>query len=104
MKGLRPFKVVDETYLHDHLQDDNNVLAEREIKADQFKDKPGVKTEPYTWTRQYGKGRVFYTAYGHDERTWQNTDFQELIYRGILWAVNDDAKAAHAALKPAPFI
>ena len=104
MKGLRPFKVVDETYLHDHLQDDNNVLAEREIKADQFKDKPGVKTEPYTWTRQYGKGRVFYTAYGHDERTWQNTDFQELIYRGILWAVNDDAKAAHAGLKPAPFV
>ncbi|MFN6071542.1 MAG: PVC-type heme-binding CxxCH protein, partial [Bacteroidota bacterium] len=104
MKGLRPFKVVDETYLHDHLQDDNNVLAEREIKSDQFKDKPGVKTEPYTWTRQYGKGRVFYTAYGHDERTWQNTDFQELIYRGILWAVNDDAKAAHAALKPAPFV
>jgi len=104
MKGLRPFKVVDETYLHDHLQDDNNVLAEREIKADQFKDKPGAKTEPYTWTRQYGKGRVFYTAYGHDERTWQNTDFQELIYRGILWAVNDDAKAAHAALKPAPFV
>ena len=104
MKGLRPFKVVDETYLHDHLQDDNNVLAEREIKADQFKDKPGVKTEPYTWTRQYGKGRVFYTAYGHDERTWQNTDFQELIYRGILWAVNDGAKAAHAALKPAPFV
>ena len=102
MKGLRPFKVVDETYLHDHLQDDNNVLAEREIKADQFKDKPGVKTEPYTLTRQYGKGRVFYTAYGHDERTWQNTDFQELIYRGILWAVNDDAKVAHAPVKPAP--
>ena len=104
MKGLRPFKVVDETYLHDHLQDDNNVLAEREIKADQFKDKPGVKTEPYTWTRNYGKGRVFYTAYGHDERTWQNTDFHELIYRGILWTVNDEAKASHASLKPAPFV
>jgi putative membrane-bound dehydrogenase-like protein len=104
MEGLHPFKVYDETYLHRQLQPDNHVLAEREIKADQAKDKPGVKTEPYTWTRNYGKGRVFYTAYGHDENTWQNPDFQELIYKGILWTVNDEAKAAHAALKPAPFV
>ena len=26
--------------------------------------------EPWTWVRTQGKGRVFYTAYGHDERTW----------------------------------
>ncbi|MBL7817845.1 MAG: ThuA domain-containing protein [Saprospiraceae bacterium] len=103
MQGLKPFKVYDETYLHSKLQDDNNVLAVREIKADQFKDKPNTKTEPYTWTRSYGKGRVFYTAYGHDENTWQNEGFHALILRGILWAVNDEARNAHAALKPEPF-
>ncbi len=103
MQGLKSFKVYDETYLHSKLQDDNNVLAVREIKADQFKDKPNTKTEPYTWTRSYGKGRVFYTAYGHDENTWQNEDFHALILRGILWAVNDEARQAHAALKPVPF-
>jgi len=26
--------------------------------------------EPWTWIRTHGKGRVFYTAYGHDERVW----------------------------------
>ncbi len=104
MQGLKPFKAYDETYLHSKLQEDNNVLAVREIKADQFKDKPNTKTEPYTWTRSYGKGRVFYTAYGHDENTWQNEDFHALILRGILWAVNDQAKQAHAALKPEPFV
>ncbi len=62
--GLPSFKAYDETYLHTHLQPDNNVLAVRTIKPDQAKDKPGVAEEPYTWTRQYGKGRVFYTAYG----------------------------------------
>lgn len=101
--GLPSFKGYDETYLHTHLQADNNVLAVREIKADQEKDKPGVKEEPYTWTRQYGKGRVFYTAYGHDERTWLQPGFQQLLERGILWAVGDDVKKLHDDLKPQAF-
>ncbi len=103
MKDLGTIRVFDETYLHSQLQPDNNVLQTREIKADQAKDKPDAKTEPYTWTRSYGKGRVFYTAYGHDERTWTNTNFQKLLENGILWAVNDEARAAHAALSPKPF-
>lgn len=103
MQGLKPFTAYDETYLHSQLQPDNNVLAYREIKADQKADKPNEKTEPYTWIRSYGKGRVFYTAYGHDERTWNNADFQELLYRGILWAVDDEAQKAHASLQPEAF-
>ncbi len=103
MKDLGTIRVFDETYLHSQLQPDNNVLQTREIKADQTKDRPDAKTEPYTWTRSYGKGRVFYTAYGHDERTWTNTNFQKLLENGILWAVNDEARAAHAALNPKPF-
>ena len=42
--------------------------------------------EPWTWVRTEGKGRVFYTAYGHDARTWQNPGFHDLIERGIRWA------------------
>ncbi len=106
--GLPSFKAYDETYLHSHLQADNNVLAVRDIKADQEKDmaaanRPGVKEEPYTWTRQYGKGRVFYTAYGHDERTWLQPGFQQLLERGIMWAVGDNVKKLHDELKPQPF-
>lgn len=104
MQGLKPIRAYDETYLHSKLQDDNNILEVREIKADQFKDKPNTKIEPYTWTRNYGKGRVFYTAWGHDENAWQNEGFHALILRGILWAVNDEARQAHAALKPVPFV
>ncbi|RYD86825.1 MAG: dehydrogenase, partial [Sphingobacteriales bacterium] len=101
--GLKPFKAYDETYLHEKLQADNNVLAVRDIKADQEKDRPGQKTEPYTWTRNYGKGRVFYTAYGHDQRTWNVPGFQDLIEQGILWAVGDKVKKLHDDLKPQPF-
>ena len=40
MAGLKPFTAYDETYLHSQLQPDNNILAVREIKADQQKEKP----------------------------------------------------------------
>ncbi len=101
--GLPSFKAYDETYLHTHLQADNNVLAVRDIMPAQASDKPGVKEEPYTWTRTYGKGRVFYTAYGHDERTWSQPAFQQLLERGILWSVGDQVKKQHDDLKPQAF-
>lgn len=104
MKGVKGLKAFDETYLHSKLQPDNNVLMTREIKGDQTKDRPGTKTEPYTWTRNYGKGRVFYTAFGHDEQTWENPDFHKLLENAIVWAVNDQARAAHAALNPQPLV
>lgn len=103
MRGLNPLTAYDETYLHTKLQPDNHVLAVREIKADQFNDKPGVKSEPYTWTRTYGKGKVFYTAYGHDDRTWSKKGFQDLIYNAILWSVDADALSSYKARNPKPF-
>ncbi|MBO0935038.1 ThuA domain-containing protein [Fibrella sp. HMF5335] len=108
MAGLKPFTAYDETYLHSHLQRDNNVLAVREVKPNQAKDlvaanRPNTPDEPYTWTRTYGKGRVFYTAYGHDERTWRQPGFQQLLERGILWAIGDVAKKQHDDLKPQAF-
>ena len=33
---------------------------------------------------------MFYTAWGHDQRTWGNPGFQNLVERGIRWAVGDD--------------
>ncbi len=53
--------------------------------------------EPYTWIRESGKGRVFYTAWGHDTRTWSNVDFQQLLSRGIRWACHAPLTAAVTA-------
>jgi putative membrane-bound dehydrogenase-like protein len=87
MKGLENFTTPwDETYVHTkHNPVDRVVLMERV-------DKEG--REPYTWVRTHGKGRVFYTAFGHDERTWNVPGFQALVERGTIWAVNDAARAA----------
>ncbi|CAL1519483.1 PVC-type heme-binding CxxCH protein [Chitinophaga sp. MM2321] len=89
MKGIPAFRTEDETYVHDKISKDIEVLTER-VEGDHH--------EPYTWVRPYGKGRVFYTAYGHDEKTWNNPDFLNLVRNGILWAVGDHVKALHDSL------
>jgi uncharacterized protein len=91
-------KTVDETYLHSQLQPDNQIWQSRILGPEQAKDKPGATTEPYTWTRTYGKGNVFYTAYGHDERTWETEGFQDLVTQGILHAVGAEKRALLTAL------
>lgn len=79
-KNIDEFSTWDETYVHYKLSDDRKVLQQR-IE--------GAHEEPWTWVKDYGKGKVFYTAYGHDERTWEQPEFQNLIKQGILWAVDD---------------
>jgi len=83
MQGLSEFSTWDETYVHQKLANDIQVLMERQ---------EGNEKEPWTWVKNYGKGKVFYTAYGHDERTWNQPGFQELIKQGILWAVDENTK------------
>jgi len=109
LEGVPLFKVYDETYVHTHLRADNNVLSVRDIKPGKdaanvaAAGRPDALQEPYTWTRNYGEGRMFYTAYGHDDRTWNNLEFQQLLERGILWAVGDRVKKMHDDLHPQPF-
>ncbi|REA60134.1 dehydrogenase [Dyadobacter luteus] len=101
--GVEPFKTMDETYLHEKLQPDNVILTQRLIQQDQAKDRPGQTKEPYTWIRNHGRGRVFYTAYGHDERTWANPGFQKMLEKAIIWSVSDNARSAHTALDAKKF-
>jgi putative membrane-bound dehydrogenase-like protein len=82
MQGITPFVTLDETYVHDKISAHIEVLTER-VEGDH--------REPYTWVRSYGNGRVFYTAYGHDQNTFRNQGFLDLVRNGILWAVGEKA-------------
>ena len=86
MRGYEGFETWDETYVHDRLSDDRTVL--------QLRDK-----EPWTWVRNQGKGKVFYTAYGHDMRCWDQPAFHELMRRAILWSVGSEVRAKLTAMK-----
>jgi type 1 glutamine amidotransferase len=37
------------------------------------------------WTRQHGQSRVFCFQSGHDNDTWENAGFRNVLERGILW-------------------
>ncbi|NHE57784.1 PVC-type heme-binding CxxCH protein [Cyclobacterium plantarum] len=90
LDGLEEFSTWDETYRHQHINSDINVLMERV---------EGAHCEPYTWTREEGKGRVFYTAYGHNDSTWQHPGFLKLVENGIFWAMGEEVKAQVTALE-----
>ncbi|CAN5256488.1 hypothetical protein BH23VER1_BH23VER1_08560 [soil metagenome] len=86
MKGFTSFETEDETYVHEmHNPEERTVLQLRE-------------DEPFTWVRSEGEGRVFYTAYGHDSRTWDRSGFIDLLKRGILWSLDEEARAGWSAL------
>src|SRR5262245_32150464 len=88
MRSFGGFESWDETYVHTkHNEKDRTVLEYRQ---------EGDRKEPWTWVRTHGKGRVFYTAWGHDQRTWGNPGFQNLVERGIRWAVGADPSAVPA--------
>ena len=90
MQGVPEFTTSwDETYVHQNLNPDMTVLMTRQ---------EGNRAEPYTWVRNQGKGRVFYTAYGHNDSTWTNPGFEKLVNNGVLWAIGSSVQKQIASL------
>ena len=55
-------------------------------------DKKGIsKTNDYpvSWVRSYGKGRVFYSNFGHNKTTWWTPFMLQHFLDGIQWALGD---------------
>ena len=86
MQGFEGFESWDETYVHRLHNDRGRTVLE-------VREEDGHR-EPWTWVRSEGKGRVFYTAWGHDQRTWSHPGFQNLLERGIRYAAGADPAEA----------
>ncbi|MBI3684657.1 MAG: ThuA domain-containing protein [Acidobacteria bacterium] len=55
------------------------------------------------WIRNYGQGRVFYTALGHFEDTWLDARFQKMLENALLWLVGEkEADASPGGSTPQP--
>jgi len=80
IRGVPEIESWDETYVHHKHNPEKTVLS---VRAE------NDHREPWTWVRTPGEGRVFYTAWGHDERTWFNAAFQRLLEQGTRWAAGD---------------
>jgi putative membrane-bound dehydrogenase-like protein len=102
VREFTPFETKDETYVHKNAAADRTVLMDRA---------EGSGREAVSWVRNEGKGRVFYTALGHDETTWKAADFTALLRGAILWTAGDAVRAQWEKLdmpsvsyKPSVFI
>ncbi|MBW3539285.1 MAG: ThuA domain-containing protein [Planctomycetes bacterium] len=105
MRGFSGFESWDETYVHTRHNTAGRTVLEYRVEGRGLRVEGGARAdsesrrtlnqaEPWTWVRAHGKGRVFYTAWGHDARTWSHAGFHNLLERGIRWAVGGDPSVA----------
>ncbi|MGJ8723593.1 MAG: PVC-type heme-binding CxxCH protein [Roseibacillus sp.] len=87
----------DETYQHTDLTEDRFVLQVRDPM-----NKGETEPEPWTWVRTEGKGRVSYTASGHDLRCWKEPAYLTLVQRAILWTIGDQKASLFSQLNLPP--
>jgi type 1 glutamine amidotransferase len=87
------FQINDEIYQISDFQADTSQVLLRLDPSSVDMTNPGVHRRfygwPLAWTRWDGRGRVFYTALGHDEAVWNDPRFQEMLLGGIKWAMGD---------------
>jgi type 1 glutamine amidotransferase len=81
MRGLGTIEIEDECYQSEF--PDRGALH---VLQTSHHPSGAVDGEPSSWVREIGRGRLFYSALGHDARSFAHTGFRELLARGIRWA------------------
>jgi type 1 glutamine amidotransferase len=87
------FRIKDEIYqFKDWSRDRVHVLLSLDASSVDLS-KPGIRRPDrdfaLAWTREVGRGRMFYTALGHDEDVWRDPRFQQHLIGGIRWAIGE---------------
>lgn len=54
-----------------------------------------------TWVRNYGKGRVFYSTFGHTFESWERPDMQRMWLEAVKWAMGMTEGEATPRPRPA---
>jgi type 1 glutamine amidotransferase len=79
-QGLGPIEIEDECYQSEF--PDRAALHVLQTSHHEA----GIDGEPSSWVREIGRGRLFYSALGHDARSFAHSGLRELLTRGIRWA------------------
>jgi hypothetical protein len=86
----RSFEITDEIYqIRDFDERGSHVLLRLDQTSVDLR-RDGVNRRSYgwplAWTRSYGRGRVFYTALGHEQAVWQDARYQRLLLNAMRWS------------------
>lgn len=82
--GVEDFDVASEQY-YMHVNPNNHVLAETTFTGEHLPWLEG-HTSPVAWTRDWGKGRVFYHSIGHDPGNLGDPNVRRLTKQGLQYA------------------
>jgi uncharacterized protein len=89
----RTFTIHDEIYEHKNFSRDKvHVLASLDsTKLDYTKPNINRKDHdfPVAWAKMYGKGRVFYSTFGHANEAWDNPMVQKMYLEALRWALRE---------------
>lgn len=84
--GSKDFSVTTEQY-YMHTDPANTVLATTHFPTVDGPHAPnGPVDMPVVWTKQYGRGRIFYCSLGHHAALVRQPEVLRLCVRGLLWA------------------
>lgn len=86
--GIGSFDLVTEQY-YMHVDPANDVLATSVIVDNSVAPWTAGTVMPQVWTRQWGTGRVFFSAPGHDVGVLRVPEVFEITRRGLLWAAGE---------------
>lgn len=98
----RHWKVSDECYYIKDINPDLHVLTVHDLTTVEDKQKPATygNVFPSTWRHTFDGGREWYTALGHDGKTYSDPVFEKFIMGGIKWVIGSnrplDYSKAHA--------
>lgn len=84
MEGISDFPYTSEQY-YMHVDPSNEVLATTTFTGEHASWIDGV-VMPVVWKRRYGKGRVFYSALGHQAKEFDVPEMNAIFRRGTNWA------------------
>jgi type 1 glutamine amidotransferase len=87
----KSFQINDEIYQASDFKADSSHILLRLDPASVNLKKQGVVRRfygwPISWTRSYGKGRVYYNALGHEDAVWRDPRYQDMLLNGIRWVM-----------------
>ncbi len=83
------FQIRDEIYqFKSWSRDKLTVLMHLDVTAEKKQGKRKDKDYGIAWCKDFGKGRVFYSALGHRPEVWADPRFRNHAIAGIRWAMD----------------
>jgi type 1 glutamine amidotransferase len=87
----KDFTIKDEIYQHRNWSRDKVHVLARLDPANLDFTRPNIhRTDEdfaVAWAKMYGKGRVFYSTFGHAAETWDDARIQKLYLEAVKWSL-----------------